>query len=57
MQTIKISGVEELAQIAEVGKIYEWTDEYERVFKVKVEDIKVNVTKGKVDVVLTEIWQ
>lgn len=57
MKAIKISGVEELAQKAEVGKVYEWTDEYDRTFKVEVTDISVNLLTGKIDVALREIWQ
>ena len=56
-KAIQISGVEELSKVAEVGKIYEWQDEYGRFFKVKVTDISVDIKKGGIYVELTEIWQ
>ena len=54
---IRIAGINELAEIAEVGKIYEWTDKYNRIFKVEVTDIEVNMITGKITVELKEIWQ
>ena len=53
---IKISGVDELAQVAEVGKVYEFMENGKH-FKVKVTDISVDLNEGGVYVELTEIWQ
>ena len=53
---IKISGVDELAKVAEVGKVYEFM-ENGKYFKVKVTDISVDLNEGGVYVELTEIWQ
>ena len=53
---IKISCVDELAKVAEVGKVYEFM-ENGKYFKVKVTDISVDLNKGGVYVELTEIWQ
>ena len=53
---IKISGVEELSKVAEVGKVYEFM-ENGKYFKVKVTDISVDLNEGGVYVELQELWQ
>ena len=53
---IKISGVDELAKVAEVGKVYEFM-ENGKYFKVKVTDISVDLNEGGVYVELKELWQ
>lgn len=53
---IKISGVEELSQVAEVGKVYEFM-ENGKYFKVEVTDISVDTLRGGIYVELKELWQ